>query len=247
MPNHTTFPLVTAPPQISTPSSYHSTDRDKSRYHLTKTIYAVGIDPTVNPKEKISQFHDAHSDVVTAAAELESYLADPEFRHSLWFLRFFSRVRRIMGMINFGANEYGKTQMADEFIDELINDGYIRCLKSMAVPSGQTYVAFAQSYAATHNMPFAAALLFSPSGGARMALRSFLTAEKSHGQHRPVISTDCMSHNAKNQWLAAGKTINWPTVINTDGLDEPLDMSESQGNLPEGIRDALSEFWRRNP
>ena len=149
-------------------------------------------------------------------------------------------------MINLGANEYVKTQMAEEFIDELINDGYIRCLKSMTVPSGKAYVAFAQSYAASHNMPVAAALLFSPSGGARMALRYFLTAEKSHGQHRPVISTDCMSHTAKNQWLAAGKTINWPMVTH-DGNEEDLDMSESQGKLPEGIRDVLSELWRRNP
>ncbi|MDO8302618.1 MAG: hypothetical protein Q7T18_05195, partial [Sedimentisphaerales bacterium] len=235
MPNHTTvFSTPTHPTQHSNTGNYQPLDYDKSKYHLTKTIYAVGIDPTPNPKETIAQFHTANSDVATAAAELESYLADPEFRHSRWFLRFFSRVRRIIGMINFGANEYVKTQMAEEFIDELINDGYIRCLKSMAVPSGKAYVAFTNSYAATHNMPIAAALLFSPSGGARMALRYFLTAEKSHGQHRPVISTDCMSHNAKNQWLAAGKTINWPTVVNTDGLEEPLDMSESQGNLPEG-------------
>ena len=227
-------------------SDQPSTNYDTNKYHLAKTIYAVGIDLTNSPKEKISQFHGAYSDVTTAASELESYLADPEFRHSRWFLRFFYRVRRIMGMINLGANEYVKTQMAEDFIDELINDGYIRCLKSMAVPSGQAYVAFAHSYAATHDMPVAAALLFNPSGGARMALRYFLTTEKSHGQHRPVIFTDCMSHTAKNQWLAAGKTINWPMVTH-DGNEEPLDMSESHGRLPEGDANVLHELWRRNP
>ena len=247
MPNHTTLPLVPAMPlKISGTANHHPAEHDQRKYCLTKTIYAVGIDPTTNPKEKIAQFHDVHPDVVTAAAELESYLADPEFRHSLWFLRFFSRVRRIMSMINFGANEYVKTRMTEEFIDELINDGYIRCLRSMAVPSGQAYVAFAKSYAATHNMPFAASLLFNPSGGARMALRHFLTAERSHGQHRPVTPADGMSHTAQNQWLVAGKTINWP-IVAYDGSEGPLDMAESQGKLPDGVKDTLSELWRRNP
>jgi len=149
-------------------------------------------------------------------------------------------------MINRGANEYVKTQMAQDFIDELINDGYICCLKSMAVPSGQTHVEFARSYAATHDMPLGASLLFNPHGGARMALWYFLTAEKSHGQHRPVTPTDCMSQTTQNQWFVAGKTINWPVVTNDDS-DEPLDMAGSQGKLPEGIKDVLSELWRRNP
>ena len=248
MPNQTTLPFASATSlQISTPSSHHSTDYDKSRYHLAKTIYAVGIDPTSSPKEQILQFHGAHSDVVTAAAELELCLADPQFRHSRWFLRFFSRVRRIMGMINLRANEYGKTRMADEFIDELINDGYIRCLRSMAVPSGPAYVAFAKSYAATHNMTLAAALLFSPNGGARMALRYFLTAEKSHGQHRPMSSTACIREDTQQHWFAAGRTINWPTLVNTHGSEELMDVDEAQGKLPDGFVDTMHHFWRRDP
>lgn len=223
---------------------------DKSRYRLTKTIYAVGVNKRIGPKERILQIHGPDSVVLLKAiAQLESYLAGSYFKLSPWFLRFFSRVRRMMELINPRANEYVKAKMAENFIDELINDGYIRCLNSLAVPSGKSYLAFAQSYALRYNMPLAASLLFNPSGGARMALRYFMTAEIYHGRHRPRIITARTNNNSNenssdDQWFSPVRTVNWPT---TPGTEEPLDISEKHGKLPDGDSDLLGELWRRSP
>jgi hypothetical protein len=78
-----------------------------------------------------------------------------------------------------------------------------------------------------------------------MALRYFLTAEKSHGQHRPMSSTACISEDSQENWFAAGRTINWPTVVNTHGSEELLDVDETQGKLPDGFVDTMHKFWRR--
>ena len=57
MPNHAT--LLSTPTQQahnSDTGNHQSTDHDKNKYHLSKTIYAVGIDPTISPKERLLNF-----------------------------------------------------------------------------------------------------------------------------------------------------------------------------------------------
>ena len=161
-----------------------TTIHDTNKYQLTKTIYAVGIDPAINPKERIAELYASDSKVTLASQALEDFITAPDFRQSRWYLRFLSKVRRLMGMINRQANRFVKEQMAQDFIDELIHDGYLHCLKSMSLPSGKDYIKFARCYSKDHDMPLAAALLFGPSSGTRLALQNFLV------QKYPTASID---------------------------------------------------------
>ena len=223
------------------------TQKPTHTYQLTQTIYAVGIDPEINPKEKITSMYGTGSDVATAVQELEQFITAPDFRKSYWYRRFFWRLRRLMGMLNRRANEHVKYQMTQEFIDELIHDGYLWCLKSMSLPSGQDYVKFACSYAENYEMPLGAALLFGPNSGTRMALRYFLAAERSHGQHRPPAATDAMIPSTRRQWFDAGQTINWPAFVNETGSEKNMELTAEEGRIPDGAESTLKQLWQRNP
>ena len=124
MENQTTLPSIpiTSPhlAQNAGTREQRPADYDKSRYCLQGTIYAVGTDPAGSIKERIAEIHGADSDVARAADELEAYLADPDFKQSCWYRRFFNRLRSKMGKLNCYANEYEKSYMASEFIDELV-------------------------------------------------------------------------------------------------------------------------------
>jgi hypothetical protein len=224
-----------------------NTQETPHTYQLSQPIYAVGIDPAIHPKEKIEYLHGADSDAAQAAEQLEQYISAPDFRQCRWYRRFRSRLKRMMGILNRRANEYVKFQMAQSFIDELIHDGYLWCLKSMALPSGTNYVQFAQCYAQDHQMPLGAALLFGPASGTRMALRHFLAAERSHGKHRPPAATDAMIPETRDRWFHAGQTINWPAVMDKTGNENALEFTDQEGRIPVGAETTLQQLWRQNP
>ena len=165
-----------------------------------------------------------------AAEQLEQYISAPDFRQCRWYRRFLWRLKRKMGMLNRRANEYDQISNGSKhFIDELIHDGYLWCLKSMALPSGTNYVQFAHCYAQNHQMPLGAALLFGPTSGTRMALRHFLAAERSHGKHRPPAPTDAMIPATRDQWFHAGNTINWPAVMDKTGNENAIEFADRRG------------------
>jgi len=220
---------------------------DSHKYQLSQPIYAVGIDPTVNPKEKVVLLHGTDSDVAMAVEQLEQFISTSDFRQSCWYRRFFSRLRRRMGMLNRRANESIKFHMAQHFIDELIHDGYLWCLKSMSLPSGNNYIQFAHCYAQEHQMPIGAALLFGPVGGTRMALRHFLAAERSHGKHRPPVPTEAMIPATRQQWFHAGQTINWPVLVDKTGTENAMEIVNDESKMPAGAESILQQLWQRNP
>ena len=223
-----------------------TTDNDTDRYRLTKTIYAVGIDPAISPKEKITKIYGTNSSIVKAAQVLEAFITDPDFRQSCEYRRFFSKVQRLMGFINGQANGYVKGQMAQDFIDELIHDGYLHCLKSLSLPSGHEYVKFASSYAQDQNMPLGAALLFGPTGGTRTALRNFIVAEASHGQHRPVTARGSMVQTTRQRWFKADNTVNWSSMIEEKDNEKDFEIADDYNRIPDDPNNRTQQLWGRH-
>jgi len=215
---------------------------------LKNTIYSIGVDKTPNFRELIAQVHGKDSEVVKAADELDCYVSDPETRKSPWYWNFFNKLRSGMWCLYPHSNDIVRTQMAREFMDEVINGGYIRTLYSLANESGTKNVAFAREYAGSYSAPIGAALLFGPRGGATMELLHFLAAERIHGQHRHGTSPHpLLTEETTKMWYDAQRTGNWPRVMDGKGQEVSLEVEEEQGQLPEGIVEKLQSLWRCNP
>ena len=214
---------------------------------IRNTIYSVGVDQTPNLKERIAEVHGPTSEVMKAVDDLDNYAADPETRNSPWYWRFYKRIQSGMWALYPHAGDAVRTAMAREFIDDLFNGGYIRAMQSLAVPSGPTHVRFARNYADDHGVSIGAALLFGPRGAALAELVHFLAAEKVHGMHRDgTCPHPRRSEQSKRIWYRAERIQNWPRLKSSEGKELPLDVTEEQGNLPDGVVNALRDIWRRN-
>jgi len=214
---------------------------------IRNTIYSVGVDQMPNLKERIAEVHGPTSEVMTAVDELDHYVSSLEARNSPWYCNFFRRVKGGMWALYPHAGDIVRTRMTREFIDDLINGGYIRALQSLAVESGGTHVRFSRDYADGYGVSIGAALLFGPRCGATAELLHFLAAERIHGMHRDGTSPHPRrSEEATNIWYKAERIQNWPTTVNKQGQRVPLDITEEQGSPAEGIASALRDIWRRN-
>ena len=210
-------------------------------------FYSIGVDQTKNLKERIADLHGVDSEPMKAVDELDAYVSDPGTRKSAWYWGFYKRIKSAMWALYPHAVDSVRSRMAHEFIDDLFNGGYIRALQSLVVESGYRYASFARDYANDYSVPIGAALLFGPRGGATMELLHFLAAERVHGMHRSGTSPNpCWSEETKKTWYGANRTTNWPTVINKEGEQVAIDVSEEQGHWPEGVAIALREMWRHN-
>jgi len=146
------------------------------------------------------------------------------------------------------ADDITRTHMARQFIDDVIHGGYIRELQSLSRRSGADHLAFIQEYATFYSVPAPAVLLFGPRGGARAELRHFVTAEKSHGMHRPGASPDPKgSAKTRRHWQDADRTQNWPTDTNGDGEFVLRELPMPQSHASDGISGRIREMWRRDP
>lgn len=215
---------------------------------IKNTIYSVGTDKTLNPKERIADVHGVDSKVMKAANELDRYVSDPETKQSSWYWNFYRRVRSGMCCLYPHGSDMVKTQMAREFIDELFNSGYIRAMQNLSNDCGARHVSFAQEYADSYGVSIGAVLLFGPRGGATLELLHFLAAEQVHGQHRPGTSPHLLlTEETRKMWYSAQRSYNWPRMVDEDGQEVSMDVAEERGQLPEGIVTALRKLWRRNP
>jgi hypothetical protein len=210
--------------------------------------YSIGTDQTKNLKERIVELHGVDSAPVKAVHELDHYVSDPETRKGAWYWCFYKRVKSAMWALYPHAGDIVRTRMAREFIDDLLNGGYIRALQSLAVPSGANHVDFASDYAGKYGVSIGAALLFGPRGGAIMELLHFLAVERVHGMHRHGTSANPnWSEETRKIWYDAQRTSSWPRMVNEEGEEVLLDIAEEEGCLPQGVAEALREMWRRNP
>ena len=215
---------------------------------IRNTIYSVGVDKTPNLKERITEVHGANSEVMKAVNELDCYVSDPETRKGPWYWNFFRRVKSGMGTLYPHAGDIVRTSMAREFIEELLNGGYVRTLQFMSAEHGAKYVSFAREYANGYSAPLGASLLFGPRGGATMELLHFLAAERIHGMHRNGTAPNpSFSKETRKMWYDAQRISNWPVIKNEKGEEVSMDVAEEQGYLPECVATALREMWRRNP
>jgi len=210
--------------------------------------YSVGADQKKNIKERIAEVYGVNSQTMKAVYELDRYISDAETRKSPWYWNFQKKVKSTISSLYPHSNNSVKAAMASEFIEDLINGGYLRALQSLSVESGAEHTRFAQNYADGYSVSIGAALLFGPRGGAVMELLHFLAAEKAHGIHRSGTSPNpAWSEQTRNMWYNAQRTGNWPSFKNEEGEEIALDVAEEQGYLPEGVVEALRNMWRRNP
>jgi len=220
----------------------------RSNQTARDVYYSIGTDQTKNLKEKVVELHGADSAPVKAVHELDHYVSDPETRKGAWYWGFYKRVKSAMWALYPHAGDIVRTRMAREFIDDLLNGGYIRVLQSLSVPSGAQHVDFASDYAGKYGVSTGAALLFGPRGGAIMELLHFLAAERVHGMHRHGTSANPnWSEETRKIWYDAQRTSSWPRVVNEEGDEILLDIADEQRHLPQGVAQALREMWRRNP
>jgi hypothetical protein len=126
--------------------------------------YSVGTDQTKNVKERIAEVHGLSSEPMKAAYELDCYISDPETRKSPWYWNFNKKVKSAMSGLYPHANDAVRTAMTREFIEDLLNGGYIRALQSLAVESGAEHARLSQDYANRYDVSIGAALLFGPRG-----------------------------------------------------------------------------------
>ena len=217
--------------------------------HTTRDVYySIGISQTGNLKERIAELHGRDSLAAKAVPELEQSLATPGWRHTRWYRAFCHKVYSSMSILYPHTNAPAKFKMVEEYIDDLVHGGYLRVLQSLAVPSGLKHVSFAQEYASSHGVSLSEALLFGPRGGAVRELLAFIAAEKAHGIHRPDICYNPhLSDQTQTCWRNAEKTSSWPTFINAEGEEAPLDPSDERLHLSEEVIDKLQSLWRRNP
>ena len=210
--------------------------------------YSVGVSQTGNLKERIAKLHGRDSLAARAVPELEQFLARPEFRQTRWYRAFYRKLLTGMSILYPHANRAARFKMAQEYIDDLVHGGYLRVLQSLAVPSGCKHVSFAQDCADSYGVSLSEVLIFGPRGGAVTELRHFVAAEKAHGIHRPSIHhKPYLSAETQRYWHQADRTRSWPTAVNAEGEETPLDPSEEQSHLSEEVTDKLQSLWRRTP
>ena len=112
------------------------------------------------------------------------------------------------------AGDIVRTSMAREFIDDLLNGGYVRTLQFMSAQGAAKYVSFAREYADGYSALIGAALLFGPRGGATMELLHFLAAERIHGMHRNGTSPNpYFSKETWKMWYDAKRIDTWPRIV----------------------------------
>jgi len=210
--------------------------------------YSVGVSQTGNLKERITELHGTDSLAARAVPELERFLTTPEFRQTRWYRAFYRKVLTGMAILDSHMNRAAQFKMAQEYIDDLVHSGYLRTLQSLAVPSGLKHVSFAQECADSYGVSLSEVLIFGPRGGAIRELFQFIAAEKAHGMHRPdICHNPHLSDQTQKCWHNTGKTSNWPTAVNAEGEETPLDPSDEQSHLSEEVIDKLQSLWRRNP
>ena len=210
--------------------------------------YSIGISQTGNLKERFAELHGTDSLAATVIPELEQFLSTPEYRQTRWYRAFYRKVLTGMSILYPHSNRAAQVKMGQEYIDDLIHGGYLRVLQSLAVPSGLKHVSFAQEFAKSHGVPPSEVLIFGPRGGAIMELLCFITAEKSHGMHRPgIYQKPYLSARTQRYWHNAEKARTWPTLVNAEGEEAPADLSEDQSHVSEEATDSLQALWRRNP
>ncbi len=210
--------------------------------------YSIGVSQTGNLKERIAELHGSDSVAARAVPELEQFLTEPEFRQTRWYRAFYRKVLTAMSILHAHANRFAQAKMAQEYIDDLVHGGYLRVLQSLAVPSGLKRVSFAQEYASACGVSLSEVLLFAPRGGAILELLHFVAAEKAHGIHRPGPSVNLhLSDRTQRCWHGVENTRSWPTVVDAEGEETPVDPSEEQSHLSEEVVGKLQSLWRRNP
>jgi hypothetical protein len=210
--------------------------------------YSIGISPTGNLKERIPELHGSDSLAAQAVPELDQFLTTPEYRQTRWYRAFYRKVLTGMSILYPHANAHAKAEMAQEYVNDLVHGGYLRVLQSLAVPSGLKHASFAQEFAESHGVPLSEVLIFGPRGGAIMELLHFVAAEKAHGMHRPTIyQRRHLSAETQRCWHHAEKTRSWPTVVDAENEETPVDPSEERSHLSEEAIDKLQSLWRRNP
>jgi hypothetical protein len=229
--------------------NYKSKEKPNGKENtIRNTIYSVGIDQSLNLRERIAQVHGSDSLVMKAANELDCYVSNPEIKKNPWYWNFYRKVKSGMWCLYPHANDIGRTQMAHEFIEELFNSGYIRALQTLSMECGKKHVSFCQEYANSYGVSIGSVLLFGPRGGAAMELLHFLAAERIHGQHRPgIFCNPNYTETTKNMWYNAQRSCNWPRAVDDKGEEVSMDVSEERGSLPDGITAELREIWRCNP
>jgi hypothetical protein len=220
----------------------------KTQQGVRDVYYSIGTDQRKNLKEKIAEVHGADLEIMRAMDELDHYVSDPETRKSPWYWNFYRRVRSAMWCLYPHANDIVRTTMTRQFMDELLNGGYIRALQALSNESGPEHVSFSQEYAEGYGVSIGAVLLFGPRGGAILELLHFLAAERVHGMHRHGTSPNPLwSEKTRQMWYDAQRTGNWPRIVDENGEEVSLDVIEEQGHLPEGVATTLREMWRCNP
>jgi hypothetical protein len=208
--------------------------------------YSIGISQTGNIKERIAELHGGDSLAARAVPELDQFLTTPESRQTRWYRAFYCKVLTGMSILYPQANAHAKAKMAEEYIGDLVHGGYLRVLQSLAVPSGQKHVSFAQEFATSCGVPLSEVLIFGPRGGAVAELLHFVATEKAHGMHRPTIyQRRHLSAETQKRWSHAERTHNWPTDAESE--QAPVDPAEEQSPLSEEVIDKLQSLWRRNP
>jgi hypothetical protein len=223
-----------------TPEHPEATRRD--------VYYSVGVSATGNLKERIAELHGNESLAATVVAELDRFVSTPEYRQTRWYRAFCRKVYSSMSILYPHANAPATVRMAQEYIDDLVHGGYLRVLQSLAMPSGRKHVSFAQEFADSHGVSLSEVLLFGPRGGAVAELLHFIATEKAHGVHRPSIyQKRYLSAETQKCWHNAQKANTWPTVVDAQGEEAPLDPSDERSYLSEEVIDKLQSLWRRNP
>ena len=206
----------------------------KNQHCIKNTIYSVGVDARPGPKQRITNIHGPDSEVIETVDQLNEFLNMSDFNQSQFAQRFAGYVRR-RGFDN-------------DVVLAAINDGYIIALDRLASNRVIQELTFAKAYAQKHDITVPQVLLFGPGGSAYYAFVDYLVQEKAHGMHRNGRQPQpSFTDETKQAWRDAGKTANWPMLVNEHGEKIPYQPSTIQGKLPEtGVIDKLRQLWRCN-
>ncbi len=213
--------------------------------HLQHTHLPLAADPQPNYRRRIVQVHGQASPPVQAAEDLDRYISDPTTVNSCWYWSFYKKVKSAMWALYPHSHDVVRTTMARQYIGDLFNGGYIRALRSLAVPSGANQAAFAAEHAAKHSVSIGAALMFGPRGAAIVELKHFIAAEKTHGMHRNgTMPHPTLSAETRQLWYAANSTAGF--AGGSTGADTSPQLPAQRRHLPDNNCDGLRELWRRN-
>ena len=200
--------------------------------------YFVGLDETLNLRERVQDMYGDNAEITDAVTELDDYFSDRAFEGR-------AEVRRFAGRV---ARSIEDPRMADEVAGEIVNQGYITALKRLGYNNAPDSVAFSRDFAREHGTCFADAFMFGPGGAARIALAGWLVEEKLHGMYRPGKTPgQSFSKQARKIWHEAQhQNRQWPQAEGRDGAFGPLEVSSEQGKLPQGVEHVLRDSWRRS-